>query len=346
MIASLQLGFVVSFIWCWKLYGRNWLEFEIVSRSEVWRSHTILLTAECCPTLQVFFAVKSNSSQVRVAVLFLQCARISKLFRDEVVQNFMQEVLSTLPTDRSSFFFSFFFFIFLFILAHEGLYPSSSCSLHWAWLWARGSLITPSRSLLLLSFSFSFPFSLHLHMRGSILHHHVPCIEHDTEPNTMPGTVANKSRSSWGRDCLLHTWSECKLLRTHRPRSPRRRWRMNMVSRGLLKMAHFIEHPLWCAHPFAHKLVCHTFGSICHLWLQQPHELCHVKGILHEYGGMMMLHLLRCGSCSCSTFQVNLLILDFVKCVHSFVTHEAFRKLGRCFQLEPFRIHSKPLISL
>jgi hypothetical protein len=51
---------------------------------EVRRSHTILLTAECCPTLQVFFAVKSNSSQARLVVLLLQCAGTSKLLTDEV----------------------------------------------------------------------------------------------------------------------------------------------------------------------------------------------------------------------------------------------------------------------
>jgi len=132
---------------------------------------------------------------------------------------------------------------------------------------AGGSLSSLSRSLLLPS------FSLHLHRRDSILHHHVPrksvtwglwmtiswaesvfgaffqlYILHDSEfirtgamkhwaASTVPGSVANKYRSSWGRDCLLHTRSECKLLRTHRPRSPRRRWRMNLDSRGLLKMA-------------------------------------------------------------------------------------------------------------
>ena len=136
---------------------------------------------------------------------------------------------------------------------------------------AGGYLRSLSRSLLLPSFSFSL--SLHLHRRDSILHHHVPrksvtlgswmkmswaesvfgaffqlYILHDSKfirtgatkhwaASTVPGTVANKSRSSWGRDCLLHIRSECKLLHTHRPRLPRKRLHMNLDSRGLLKMA-------------------------------------------------------------------------------------------------------------
>ena len=136
---------------------------------------------------------------------------------------------------------------------------------------AGGSLSSLSRSLL-PSFSFSFSFTLHLQRRGSILHHHVhrkfvtlglwtkiSCTEsvfgaffqlhilHDSKfirtgatkhwaASTVPGTAANRSRSSWGRDCMLHIRSECKLLHTRRPRSPRKQWRMNLDSRGLLKM--------------------------------------------------------------------------------------------------------------